>query len=71
MMGSYGFYSSFHWAAGLVGFLVLAIPGAMILRKAGYSGWWVLIILVPILNLIMYWMFAFTRWPIEERNGGR
>jgi hypothetical protein len=71
MMGSYGIYGSFHWVAGLFGFLAFAIPGAMILRKAGYSGWWILITLVPILNLIMYWVFAFTRWPIEERNAVR
>ena len=71
MMGPYEAYGPFHWAAGLIGFLVFAIPGAMILRKAGYSGWWILISLIPILNIIMFWVFAFARWPIEERTAAR
>jgi hypothetical protein len=68
MMMGYEAYGAFHWGVGLVGFLIFAIPGAMILRKAGYSSWWILISLVPILNIIMYWVFAFARWPIEERT---
>ena len=71
MMGPEYGYGPFHWAIGLVGFLVFAIPGAMILRKAGYSGWWILLSLVPILNIIMFWVFALTRWPLEERAASR
>jgi len=70
MMG-YEAYGAFHWGVGLVGFLIFAIPGAVILRKAGYSAWWVLIALVPLLNIIMLWVFAFARWPVEERNAAR
>jgi len=39
------------------------VPIVMILRKAGYSGWWSLILLVPIVNVIMLWVFAFAKWP--------
>ena len=70
MMG-YEAYGAFHWGVGLVGFLIFTIPGAMILRKAGYSGWWILISLIPMLNVIMFWVFAFARWPIEERTAAR
>ena len=68
MMVSYYGYGPFHWAIGLIGFLIFAVPAATILRKAGYSRWWVLISLVPLLNIIMFWVFAFARWPLEERN---
>jgi uncharacterized membrane protein YhaH (DUF805 family) len=68
MMGPYDGYGPFHWVIGLIGFLMFAVPAAAILRKAGYSGWWVLVALVPLLNVIMFWVFAFARWPIEERN---
>jgi uncharacterized membrane protein YhaH (DUF805 family) len=34
-----------------------------ILRKAGFDGWWVLVLLIPVVNIIMIWIFAFTRWP--------
>ena len=34
-----------------------------VLRKAGYSGWWSVTALVPLVNLVMLWMFAFADWP--------
>ena len=37
--------------------------GVRILRKAGFDGWWVLVLLIPVVNIIMIWVFAFTRWP--------
>ena len=38
-----------------------------IVRKAGYSGWWVLLGIVPIANLVVLVMFAFAEWPIERQ----
>ncbi len=38
-----------------------------IIRKAGYSGWWALTSLVPVLNLVMVLVFAFADWPVEKR----
>jgi len=49
---------------------VMMIPYVKIIQKAGYSGWWVLVMLVPIVNFIMLWVFAFVRWPVEERAAG-
>jgi len=37
--------------------------GVRILRKAGLDGWWVLVLLIPIANIAMIWVFAFIRWP--------
>jgi energy-coupling factor transporter transmembrane protein EcfT len=34
-----------------------------ILRKAGYSGWWSLLIIVPLVNIVMFLVFAFGDWP--------
>ena len=39
------------------------IPVVKILQKAGYSGWWCLIVFVPLLNIIMLYVFAFADWP--------
>lgn len=41
-----------------------------IIRRAGYSGWWVLILLVPVVNFIMVWVFAFSTWPVLRGAGG-
>lgn len=43
---------------------VLFIVGwVKILNKAGYSGWWVLIGIVPLVNIVMFLVFAFGDWP--------
>ena len=52
------------------------IPGIVILRKAGYSGWWILTLLVPFVSMIMPWAFALSKWPLEReveraRNSAR
>ena len=45
--------------------VVLFIVGwVKILSKAGYPGWWVLVGIVPLVNLIMFLVFAFSEWPI-------
>jgi hypothetical protein len=33
------------------------------LAKAGFSPWWALLGVVPLVNLILLWVFAFARWP--------
>ena len=55
---------------GLIVFILLiwafvAIFGR-ILNRAGYSRWWLLTMFVPLLNLIMVWIFAFAEWPISR-----
>ncbi|MCA5891922.1 DUF805 domain-containing protein [Isoptericola sp. NEAU-Y5] len=57
------------YLAILVVFLVAYVR---IIQKAGYSGWWVLVGLVPILNIVMFLVFAFARWPVlRERDALR
>ena len=43
--------------------LIYFVPILMIIRKAGYNGWWILILFVPLVNIIMLWVFAFASWP--------
>ena len=38
-------------------------PYIRIIRRAGFSGWWILTSFVPIVNLVMIWVFAFAKWP--------
>jgi len=39
-----------------------------ILNKAGYSRWWVIVVFVPLVNIIMMWVFAFAKWPKLKRT---
>lgn len=57
-------------AALVVGLVYLAIvvvsiiAAVRIVSKAGYSGWWVLITIVPVVNFVMLLVFAFSEWPV-------
>jgi len=37
--------------------------GSKILEKAGFDKKWVFSLLIPVVNIIMIWVFAFTNWP--------
>ena len=37
--------------------------GSKILDKAGIPKAWVLCLLIPVVNIIMIWVFAFCHWP--------
>lgn len=47
--------------------LIFIVPIWKIVSKAGYSGAWSLLMIIPVLNVIMLWVFAFSRWPNIER----
>ena len=34
-----------------------------ILHKAGYSGWWSIVMVIPVVNIAAIWVFAFADWP--------
>ena len=57
-------------AAQALQLLPLALIGGLslwmsvrVLHKAGYSGWWSLLMLVPFINIAMIWVFASSDWP--------
>ena len=56
-----------HWAMALLmpltAVILVAVPVARILHRAGRSAWWTILAFVPLLNLIFLWVFAFSRWP--------
>ena len=64
-----GGLSIWHWlivlVIALVIWAVIAIFGR-ILNRAGYSRWWVLMAFIPVVNLIMLWVFAFADWPVSR-----
>jgi hypothetical protein len=63
---------------GIAEFIIIAIIFAIliiplifisrILSKAGFSGWFSLLSLVPLLNLIFLWIFAFIDWPNIDKK---
>jgi len=45
--------------------------GYRIIEKAGLDGRWTLALLVPVVNIIMIWVFAFSRWPNLHSQANR
>jgi hypothetical protein len=45
----------------------VVLPSMIVVRRIGYSRWWGLITLVPLVNLVMLWVLASTEWPIDEK----
>ena len=68
MMGPDHAFGVFHLLVMLVAIAAYGVPLFKIIQKAGFSGWWFLISLVPILNLVMLWIFAFADWPNVRRS---
>lgn len=54
----------------LVVWVLTVIPIWRILTRVGYSGAWALLAGVPVVGLVLLWVFAYARWPVEgQRNG--
>jgi uncharacterized membrane protein YhaH (DUF805 family) len=56
-------------ATGLIGLalaVVFFVAYIKIISRAGYSGWWVLVMFVPVLNVVMLLIFAYKQWPIQR-----
>lgn len=51
------------WAIFIFFCLIILSPVIKILRRAGYSEWWSLLLFVPVANIIGLWCFAYARWP--------
>lgn len=39
-----------------------------ILKKAGFRKWYAIVMIIPFVNIIATWWFAFTKWPVLEQT---
>jgi hypothetical protein len=73
----YDQYVSIHgYGIGPLHLLILAaviiIPFWQIFSKAGYSGWFSLLMVLPLINLIALYVLAFSDWPsLRTRSTAR
>ena len=54
------------WLGALLIHMVLTVA---VLRKAGLSGWWSLLLLVPLGFIAGIWVLAYARWPAVDDPG--
>ncbi len=48
----------------LIWIVVLLVPFWMIFKKAGFAGAMSLLMIVPLVNLVMLYVLAFSRWKV-------
>jgi hypothetical protein len=46
--------------------ILLTVPVARIFKRVGLSPWLAILAIVPIINLLGLWMFAFNPWPSDS-----
>ncbi len=61
-----GSFSIWHGLLIIAWIVAVMVPVAIILRRLGYSAWWVVIAPIAPLNVIGLWVLAFARWPRES-----
>ncbi len=50
----------------VIGIVIVIIPFWKIYAKAGFSKWLSLLMVVPIVNLIVLYVVAFSTWPAHR-----
>lgn len=62
-----GSLSIWHWSIVLIYLVTIVVPCWRIVAKAGFPGALGLLALVPLVNFVLLWVFAFAKWPSLER----
>lgn len=67
-----GTFSPTHWLIVQAMFTplmaLLIVPTWRILQRAGFSGAWALLMLVPIVGLLVPWFVSFLKWPTDREQ---
>lgn len=51
----------------ILALIVCWLPFVFIFQKTGRSGWWALLMLIPMVGFVVLWFLALGRWPALER----
>lgn len=63
-----GSFSIWYWLILIIYVAIIVVPFWRIFKKAGYTGALSLLALIPLVNIILLWVFAFSKWPVEKQN---
>ncbi|MCH8552299.1 MAG: hypothetical protein LAT62_10205 [Natronospirillum sp.] len=56
-----------HGIGMLIFMIIMLLPFWRITKKAGFSGFWSLLMFVPVANILFLYFLAFARWPNARR----
>ena len=63
-----GSFSIWHWLIVVLWLALFLVPAWRIAAKAGFPGALSLLLVIPLLNIVLIWVFAFMKWPVEKRG---
>jgi len=70
-----GTFSLIHWLVVLLMVVpllaLLIVPAWRIFQRAGFSGAWALLMLVPMVGILALWILAFLKWPSDKEGRTR
>lgn len=70
-----GTFSPIHWLIALLMLVpllaLLIVPVWRIFQRAGFSGAWALLMLVPMVGFLALWVLAFVKWPSDKEGRTR
>jgi uncharacterized membrane protein YhaH (DUF805 family) len=49
-------------------FIAFIFPIFRILKRIGFSGWWAVLVIVPLVPLVGLWVLAFIKWPGDNET---
>jgi hypothetical protein len=64
-----GGMSLWHWMVLFIVFVLPNLPAPWVMRRAGISGWWWLLFIIPFVNVVWLYVFAFREWPRLKQVG--
>ena len=47
-------------------FIIPLLVFGPVAKKAGFSRWWALLLAIPLVNVVVVWVFAFIKWPAQS-----
>ena len=62
-----GYWSIWHWILFAVFVALFLYPIGRILARIGFSPFWSVIALIPLVNLVGLWIVALAAWPRDKR----
>jgi hypothetical protein len=68
-MGAMQFrYGLVHWVVFIIVVAPVLYPVGRIVKRIGFSPFWSVLVLVPLVSLIALWVLALSDWALERQK---
>jgi hypothetical protein len=61
-----GVFGAAHWLILIIVAAFFCVPVGRVLSRVGMNPWLSLLAMVPLVNVICLWVFAFVAWPRDS-----